>query len=557
MSFKNRLNYLQNKALKNILVSLSKEQNSLLVMPTGTGKTRLAIRSIKKGNYNKVLWITQGEELIQQTHSSLCKYFGKKKIIGIIQQDNFSINSDIVVASIQTLTKDDRLARINSDHFDLIIIDECHHAMANTWLKVLNHFDNSKKLGLTATPFRMDGDSLDSIFKEICFELDYLEAEEKRVIAKAEVHQILSSNILANFKPKPHKDYSIEEQTRVARLYQRSRIIVESYKKIAIPRMRKLRLKRKTICFCVDIQHAIDMAQLFRDEGFKSEVLVSNGSESDRDRFSLYEDFKNTNKIEIICVVNILNEGKDIPEVGCILMGRPTTSAIIYLQQLGRGTRFVENRKESFLLLDFVDNIEKDFVPFTFPRFTGSSYERPRIHIGPEILNLDFPEFDNIYKNKEDYQFNIQDNVSKFRKKFIYNKDRFDKAVLKWYSINGKISHKDFKIVNKMPSRRDLIRHYGTLKNCIQSLGLNQNLRNNSLGKMAKKSILEKGKSFYKNKGSLSYVDIKNKNGFPSHKTIRKIFGNMRGYRLALHEEYPEIFSKKWALSRKSPSLKN
>lgn len=546
MSLRRRLNKIQTEAVDLALKYFQRRKCGHIVMPTGSGKTVTCIKFIKKSNFKRILWLTQTDELIDQTYSVLSKNFkGRfKKNISIYRRSELESKSDIVIASVQTLTKDKNLNSIPKNNFDLVVVDECHHSLAKSWLKIINYFSYSKKLGLTATPFRMSGVGLEEVFGKIIYELPYEEAIEKKLIAKPIPKRVICSNNLADFKLNKNKEYSKKALQELAKLKTRSDIIAEVYKRDALPRLKRKGLPQKTICYCVTVEHAIEMVSIFKEKKVKADFIVGDqGIMSLHKRQEIYQDFLTTDKIEVLCVVNILNEGKDIPSVSCLLLGRPTGSAIIYPQQLGRGIRFIDDLKEECLVYDFVDNIKRSFQPFDYPEFSKFALKKEDIILGFDLIDQEFPEFWSEYESLDDYVENMHSNIEKYRNDFIYQKGRFDKKVKDWVKKHGSISCNDFTRKNKMPSRRDIERFYGTLNNCIKSLNLPVKLRTQEYTEeITDRQILVSLKKLVKRKGVLRGVDINNKNGTVSIKIIRKRFGSMKGLHKKMREEFPELF---------------
>ncbi len=257
--------------------------------------------------------------------------------------DNYAgpLDADVMIASIQGLHN--RLTQFAPDHFGYIIIDEAHHAAATTYRKVLSYFNPRFLLGLTATPERHDQESIMEIFQNEAHRLDLKTAVEigelvpircVRVKTNIDFRQVRINGIRYNYR----------DLDNCVHVPERNRLIVETYLS-HVP-------GEKAVVFCASIQHAMEVVELFRDSGVKAEVVE--GRMKKRDREAVLENY-HQDKVKVLCACDILNEGWDSPETAVLFMARPTLSRVIYLQQLGRGTRKAPG-KEALLVFDFIDN---------------------------------------------------------------------------------------------------------------------------------------------------------------------------------------------------------
>jgi len=516
-TLKQRLDRVQNKAKENILSYYLKGNKRCHVqMPTGTGKTNLAFKVIKEMEPLRTLWLTQTDELIEQTYSRLTQEF-KNRTIGLIRQDVFQVHADITVASVQTLTLGKNLSTLNSDFYDLIIIDEAHHGWADSWLRIIEKF-NSNLLGLTATPYRMDALSLDIIMGDLVFELSYDEAVDKRLIAKDDSLVIVTSSLLRGVSIKG-RDFSPGDLERVVSSDERNLSVVASYKKYGRKKMREHKLRYKTVCFCVNVDHAVRLSSYFNEAGVTSEILCAKENIQTRySRKEVWDTFQNSFEIEVLCVVNILNEGKLIPDLACVLLTRPTQSAIVYPQQIGRGARFVEGYKSRFVVLDYVDNISKDFYQLNIFKFKGVAPEKDQVileyYLGEDITYSPEEIIESLFKN-----------VYSYVEKFTWDKLKVEVVLEKWIKDKSDITSKDLTNKNGLPSRKVINTYYGSFKAMREVFGLVTRCR--SEYRSAKKDDISKVLlSFYKTKGDLKYVDLGKKNNLPSIRKVRSIYGS-------------------------------
>lgn len=348
----------------------------MAVLFTGAGKTFTAIRLIEKIGFKRVLWLSFQEELVNQSAIAFINdKFSKEdadKIsengfvesvrtqgvinkngftIGCIKADVYEINADVVMGSVMTVGR--RLHLLDKDYFDCIVADEAHLYMSKTANRVLNHFTPRLLLGITATPFRHDGLPLADIFDKISFDygLDKgiadgwaCELDAVRIKTTASLDKV--KTVGADFN---QKDLSDEINTLA-----RNQLIVDSYKKYADG--------RQCIAFCVDITHAIDLAETFKRNGIVCDA-VSSDEERTPDRSEKIALFK-SGKIAVLTNVNILSTGFDHVDIGALIMGRPTKSLTLYLQSVGRAARlktdeFVAKFGQKAIILDIVDNTSK------------------------------------------------------------------------------------------------------------------------------------------------------------------------------------------------------
>lgn len=355
----------------------------MVVMATGTGKTKCATSIIKP--LGRVLWLTHRAELINQSaiallseecgidknllESEIDKCGGivqvlktdtknptlleVKNNIGLIKEDLLDTDKRITVASVQTIYK--RLHLLDKNLFDVIVIDECHHASSMSWIASIRHFSCKLRLGLTATPFRaVDGLQLGDVFSEIVFEYTIAQGVSDGYLCKPDAIQVKTSADLDSVHTIAG-DFNQKELTEQVNTPVRNNSIVNKYIEYATG--------RKFIAFCLDVEHVIDLHQCFNDKGVKTNFVVGDKKLS-ADRIKVVNDFKNDDQVLGLVNCEIATEGFDFPNIGCVILARPTKSKTIYLQSLGRGLRlkdegFVSMFGQNCIILDIVDNTSK------------------------------------------------------------------------------------------------------------------------------------------------------------------------------------------------------
>lgn len=335
----------QNEVEKAIEKNLSKNiTKQLIVAATGTGKRIMAIRNASK--YKKVLFIAHREELIQQAYEDFETYFPFQT--GIVKAERFEIDKRFVVGSVQTLTN--RLDKLNPNLFDCIVVDECHHYLAETYIRVLKHFNPKVETLWSATPFRLDGLDMSNIADKIVYDYTIEKAIQEGFLCEIDATRIATQIDISKIK-KRAGDFAINELSDSVNIPERNRLIVNRYKMYAEG--------RSGICFCCSIKHANDVADKFNEFGISAKAI---SFETPKDlRRQYITDFRN-GLIKVLTNVDILTEGFDFSDVGVVMCARPTQSLSLYMQMIGRGTRlktvgyYKMFGTKSVKVLDFVDN---------------------------------------------------------------------------------------------------------------------------------------------------------------------------------------------------------
>ena len=329
---------------------------NLVVAATGTGKTVMAASDYKafveKHERARLLFVAHREEILRQSLQTfrqvLSDYnFGEKWYGG-----EEPANYEYVFASKDTLNNRLDSLSLPEDYYDYIVVDEVHHVAASSYRKIINHFRPKVLLGLTATPERMDGEDITQDFDgTISAEIRLDDALNKGLLAPFYYYGITDSVDYSEVAwDKGH--YVASELSRIYSYNDaRTALILQSLQKY-LTNIRDVR----ALCFCVDQQHAKYMASKFTLCGLKADVLTSENAQM---RAPLYRRLKNK-EINYLFVVDMFNEGVDIPEVDTILFLRPTESLTVFIQQFGRGLRKAEG-KTHVNILDFVGNSRAEF----------------------------------------------------------------------------------------------------------------------------------------------------------------------------------------------------
>ena len=350
----NKPNYMQRTALKELnRIRAIGSNKALVCAAAGSGKTYLAAFDALNFNPDKLLYVVQEGSILMKSYETFEKVFGSSKSYGIYNKDYKETDADFLFST--NITMANSLELFDKHHFDYIIIDECHHATAETYKKILEYFEPQFCLGITATPERMDGEDVFSLFdKNVPYELRLRDAIVNGLVVPFKYYGIRDE--LIEYADKFVKDHRFVEQFSDEKHCEFIHDMIEKHK---LPGGKKL----KALAFCRNVSHAIRMSQAM-GEYYHTQYLT--GDNSVGERLRAYKDLQDDGSdLEILFAVDILNEGVDIPGVNMVLFLRPTDSQTIFIQQLGRGLRKYDN-KEYVTVLDFIGNDYKRSVQIAF-----------------------------------------------------------------------------------------------------------------------------------------------------------------------------------------------
>lgn len=360
-----------------------KSNKNLIVAATGTGKTVVSAFDFKR-YYNenpncRLLFLAHRKEILEQSASTFRAILRDQNFGELWVKDHVPNEYKHVFASIQTLNRNSKYLQFNKDYFDYIILDETHHGAAESYDNIISYFNSDILLGLTATPERMDGQDILKYFNDrIAYEIRLHEAIDRNLLCPFHYFGITDSVDLNSVKWSKGK-YEVSE---LSNLYtgndMRADLILRSIDKYVndVDNV-------KGIGFCVNKKHAEYMAMYFNKRNIVSINLDSDSSSEERDT-AKHKLIKG--EIKFIFVVDLYNEGVDIPEVNTVMFLRPTESSTVFIQQLGRGLRISEN-KDVLTVLDFVGQANKQFNFRTKLRSIIGKSNNP---IKDEIVN-EFP----------------------------------------------------------------------------------------------------------------------------------------------------------------------
>ncbi|HOC54051.1 MAG TPA: DEAD/DEAH box helicase [Verrucomicrobiota bacterium] len=336
--------------------------NLLLVAAVGAGKTIIAsvIMKLHLGNPDKrVLFLAHREELLEQTLQKLAM-IDDQIVAGIEQGRNTCpANAKVMVASIATVKKIERIARwCPLKNISLVIIDECHHSTANTYAELLHEISTQNParhlLGITATPIRMDGENLSILFERLAYRIDMPELIDAGYLCPIRGLTIRTNASIAGVPVTAEGDYDPDKLAAAIDTEARNRVIVQSYLERGE--------NRPAIVFVANVRHAEHLAAEFRKRGLAAQAVF--GEQKKEERRQILEDYQQ-GRLRILTNCQTLTEGYDAPHTSCIIIGRPTRSPVTYPQQIGRGLRLHPSKRDC-LVMDLVDIRSQDVI--TLPK---------------------------------------------------------------------------------------------------------------------------------------------------------------------------------------------
>ncbi len=353
------------------------QKRGLLISATGTGKTYAAAFAARELKLKSILFIVHREQIARKSKQSFEAVLGNNTYqYGLLAGNNKDFNASCLFCTVQSICKDETLKRFGRDQFEFIIIDEVHHAGADSYQKILNYFTPRFCLGMTATPERTDGFNIFELFNyNIAYEIRLQTAMEQDLLCPfhyfgitdiiykdddVEIKEPIGSK-MQKLTPQALKGINaLASNERIDYIIEKAQFYGYSGNRV------------KGLVFCQQRQKQGSytglsecelLSQKFNERGFRTKVL------SGSDPFSVREDAirrlqtddPNDDPLDYIFSVDVFNEGIDIPEVNQIIMLRPTESPIIFLQQLGRGLRKAEG-KDFVVVLDFIGNYDNNYL---------------------------------------------------------------------------------------------------------------------------------------------------------------------------------------------------
>lgn len=349
----------QERDIKDIISSWDKVHGIMYQLPTGGGKSVVSsavIAKVQEGG-KKVLVIAHRRELIFQLKEHLQnRGLNPGVVISDIEEN---LDSNIIVGSIATLTRDKRIETILVEPFDYVVVDEAHRLRTPSYDKVLDHLKSLnpevKLLGITATPYRTDKLDFRQYIDKLIVSDSPAELIEKGFLSTARTFTTSIGDI-----DKEVIQYSDDYQTASLSTY----MMQEKYLNYLVSAYKKNGQERQMLVYAVNVKHAKAIVDIYRDSGYES-IGYIDGETDPKERDGILESFLR-GELQIIVSIGTLTEGVDLPNAGCIQIARPTQSLSLYLQMIGRGSRITEKYKD-FIILDCGGCTQK-FGTFTSKR---------------------------------------------------------------------------------------------------------------------------------------------------------------------------------------------
>lgn len=337
---------------------------ALLYHATGVGKTITAITDAKAVG-GRTLFLVNALKLASQAKETFAKVWPEASL-GEYTGSQKDMTQTVIFATVQSISKD--LEKFSLTDFDYLIVDECHHAAANTYQKIFTYFHPKFILGLTATPERSDGEDMLELFQNVAHKMDLKTAVERGVLVPIRCIRVKTNIDLTDVRINGIKYNSQDLESKLF-IPERNQLIVDTYLKYVNG--------KKTVIFCASVDHAAEIAKLLRDNGVKAEAVSGRDRVEIRDK--ILKDYE-TGSTNVLCACDLLNEGWDSPHTTVLFMARPTMSKTIYMQQLGRGTRRCPG-KDDLPVIDFVDNANMFNMPYSLHRVLDISKYQPMAYV--------------------------------------------------------------------------------------------------------------------------------------------------------------------------------
>lgn len=405
-------NSMQEEALKNLSdFRLESKNKALIISATGTGKTYLSAFDVKAFNPKKLLFVVHRLNIAQKALETFEMLFKGERTLGIYSGNKRELEADFIFSTVQTISRENHLSSFPKEVFDYIIIDESHRSGAESYLRLIDHFNPKFLLGMTATPERTDGNDIFSLFDHnIAYEIRLNRAMEEDMLCQFHYYGI--TDLIVNNKIREDTtDFNLlTTNERVDRIIEKAKFYGSDN---GITR---------GLVFCSRNDESKAMSLKFNARGFKTIALSSGSSERERaDAISALESDDNSEKLDYIFTVDIFNEGIDIPKVNQILMIRPTNSAIVFVQQLGRGLRKLEG-KDYLTIVDFIGNYTNNYlIPIAL--YGDTSYNKDTVRklisegskmlAGSSTINFDEISKERIFKSIDTANLSLLSDLKK------------------------------------------------------------------------------------------------------------------------------------------------
>lgn len=397
-------NLMQKEAIENLdLLRKNREKKALLISATGTGKTYLSAFDVRNFNPKKMLFLAHREQILKQALESYQDVLGDNISAGILSGNSKEYDVDYLFSTVQMMSKQETLERYLPDYFDYICIDETHRSGADSYQKIIQYFKPKFLLGMTASPERSDGFDIYQLFNHnIAYEIRLQKALEENMLCP--FHYFGITDLMVD-----GKEIGDVSEFRYLISDERVNNIISKIEYYGYSGNRA-----KGLIFCSKKEEARELSELFNQRGYQTTALTGEDRQEVREEaVAKLEQDQRENGLDYIFTVDIFNEGIDIPCVNQVIMLRPTESAIIFVQQLGRGLRKYQD-KEYVVVIDFIGNYTKNFlIPIalsgdrTYNKDTIRRYigEGNRLIPGSSTINFDAVSKKRIFESIDSANF--------------------------------------------------------------------------------------------------------------------------------------------------------
>ena len=319
----------------------------LVVAATGVGKTHLA--AFDSAQFGRVLFLAHRQEIVDQAHE-VFRSIRPESRFGLYTGERKDEDAGVYFATVQTLSRDEHLQVFPPDYFDYVVVDEFHHAAADSYRKVIDHFRPRFLLGMTATPFRMDNKDIFALCEDnVIYEISLKQSIERDLLAPFRYYAVYDPTNYDEVRV-ANGSYVIEDLERQLSHKERADLILRHYTRLG---------GERTLAFCASISHAAYMAAFFSEHSVPAAAVHSEqactGDALDR---STAIDELECGRLKVVFAVDMFNEGVDIPSLDTVMFLRPTESFVVFLQQLGRGLRRYPG-KSHCTVIDFIGNYKR------------------------------------------------------------------------------------------------------------------------------------------------------------------------------------------------------
>ncbi|GIJ91348.1 hypothetical protein Asppvi_010313 [Aspergillus pseudoviridinutans] len=343
----------QEECIQSVLKYLNEGHKRLgISLATGAGKTVIfteLIGRIPSRNEigDKTLIIVHRKELVEQAAQHCRRAYPDRTVEIEMGNSHASGAGDIIVASVQTLTRGNRLAKFDPKRFKLVLVDEAHHIVASSYREALKHFgvdeastDSPVLVGVSATFSRSDGLKLGAAIDHIVYHKDYIDMIDDNWLANAVFTTVRSEANLSKVKKDSFGDFAIGSLSKAVNTENVNNITVRAW-------LANAQDRKSTLVFCVDVAHAKALTETFRNYGIDARYITAKTSKDVR--MEQLRAFRNQ-EYPVLLNCGLFTEGTDIPNIDCVLLARPTRSRNLLIQMIGRGLRLYPGKEDCHVI---------------------------------------------------------------------------------------------------------------------------------------------------------------------------------------------------------------